>query len=232
MSKCIKTKPIIIFISILICLSSLLSACSQMPFEHTDSNGQDGQSKESANETTLSSELRIKELEAKIITLLQSQEISETERKKEISALKAELDALKKKESDKINETSAESEKSKIFSYTLNGYKATITSINTNEESISIPAVIDGHAVTAIGSEVLTSSKVKRIVLEDGIEVLDWFAFKGCPSLSSVSIPASVISIGYGAFDGSSKSLIIECKKDSFAMKYAQSYGIKYDIKA
>jgi hypothetical protein len=25
--------------------------------------------------------------------------------------------------------------------------------------------------------------------------------------------------------------LIIECKKDSFAMKYAQSYGIKYEIK-
>ena len=228
MNKNTKTKPIIIFISLLVCISSLLSACSHIPLDNSDIDKND---KESSNETDISPEIRIKELETKIITLLQNQEISENERKKEISALKAELDVLKKKESDKSNETSTEKKEPKIFNYSLNGYKATITSINTDEESISIPAVIDGHAVTAIGSEALASSKIKRIVLEDGIESLDWFAFKGCPALSSVTIPASVTSIGYGAFDGSSKSLIIECKKDSFAMKYAQSYGIKYDIK-
>ena len=228
MNKNTKTKPIIIFISLLVCISSLFSACSHIPLDNSDIDKND---KESSNETDISPEIRIKELETKIITLLQNQEISENERKKEISALKAELDVLKKKESDKSNETSTEKQEPKIFNYTLNGYKATITSINTDEESISIPAVIDGHAVTAIGSEALASSKIKRIVLEDGIESLDWFAFKGCPALSSVTIPASVTSIGYGAFDGSSKSLIIECKKDSFAMKYAQSYGIKYDIK-
>ena len=218
-----KKKPLIIVLSLFICLSSALSSCNYIPDE-------------SGNETTLpstsnSTETRIKELEAQIITLLQSQQISESERKKEISALKAELDALKKKESDKSSGNATESEAPKIFKYTLNGYKATITSINTDEESISIPAVIDGHAVVAIGSEALTSNKVKRIVLEDGIESLDWFAFKGCPSLTSVSIPTSITSIGYGAFDGSSKALIIECKKDSFAMKYAQSYGIKYETK-
>lgn len=227
MNKKAKNAPIIIFISILLCIASSLSACSHFPLDNSDNSdqsiGSDGNS--------ISSELRIKELEAQIIKLLQNQEISETERKKEISALKAELDALKKKESDKSNETSTESNAPKIFNYTLNGYKATITSINTDEESISIPSVIDGHAVTAIGSEVLTSTKIKRIVLEEGIETLDWFAFKGCPSLSYVSIPSSVTSIGYGAFDGSSKALIIECKKNSFAMKYAQSYGIKYDAK-
>ena len=227
MNKKAKSAPIIIFISILLCIASSFSACSHFPLDNSDSSdqsiGSDGNS--------ISSELRIKELEAQIIKLLQNQEISETERKKEISALKAELDALKKKESDKSNETSTESNAPKIFNYTLNGYKATITSINTDEESISIPSVIDGHAVTAIGSEVLTSTKIKRIVLEEGIETLDWFAFKGCPSLSYVSIPSSVTSIGYGAFDGSSKALIIECKKNSFAMKYAQSYGIKYDAK-
>ena len=228
MNKNTKTKPIIIFISLLVCISSLFSACSHIPLDNSDIDKND---KESSNETDISPEIRIKELETKIITLLQNQEISENERKKEISALKAELDVLKKKESDKSNETSTEKKEPKIFNYSLNGYKATITSINTDEESISIPAVIDGHAVTAIGSEALASSKIKRIVLEDGIESLDWFAFKGCPALSSVTIPASVTSIGYGAFDGSSKSLVIECKKDSFAMKYAQSYGIKYDIK-
>lgn len=218
-----RKKPLIIILSLFICLSSALSSCDYIPDDSEKETNQQIPSN--------STETRIKELEAQIITLLQSQQISESERKKEISALKAELDALKKKESNKASESATESEAPKIFKYTLNGYKATITSISTDEESISIPSVIDGHAVIAIGSEALSSNKIKRIVFEDGIESLDWFAFKGCPSLTSVSIPASVTSIGYGAFDGSSKSLIIECKKDSFAMKYAQSYGIKYEIK-
>ena len=218
-----KKKPAIIILSLFICLSSALSSCSYIP--------SDIQSNDTQQSTANSTDAKIKELEAQIITLLQSQQISESERKKEISTLKAELDALKRKDNDNSSESESESELPKIFNYTLNGYKATITAINTDKESISIPAVIDGHAVVAIGSGAINSSKIKRIVLEDGIETLDWFAFKGCTSLSSIYIPASVTSIGYGAFDGAPKSLTVECEKNSFATRYAQSYGIKYETK-
>lgn len=221
-----KKKTLFIIIAILISLSTALSSCGYIP--SSDGNVQHQDSQESSQNST---DKRIKELEAQIITLLQSQQISESERKKEISVLKAELEALKKKESLESTDTATESIEPKIFDYTLNGYKATITLINTDKESISIPSVIDGHAVVGIGSEAFASKKVKRIVLEDGIEYLDWFAFKGCSSLNSISIPESITSIGYGAFDGAPKSLTIECKKDSFAMKYAQSYGIKYTVK-
>ena len=219
-----KKRPIIIILSLFICIASTLSSCNYFSSieEQTDI---------SQNETAISTNERIKELEAQIIALLQSQQISESERKQEISVLKAELDSLKKKESENATINSTDETASKIFNYTLNGYKATITSINTDVENISIPSVIDGHAVTTIGSEALKSSKIKRIVLEDGIEALDWFAFKDCSSLSYIYIPKSVNSIGYGAFDGAPKSLTIECEKDSFAMKYAQSYGLKYQTK-
>ena len=223
-----KKKSLKLMPSLLICLLCLSSSLSSCAYKSTDFS--DSPNETSQQSTTNLTDARIKELEAQIISLLQSQQISESERKQEISILKAELDALKKKDFESSSDTTTESDSPKIFNYTLNGYRLTINSINTDEESISIPSVIDGHAVIAIGSEALSSKSVTRIVLENGIESLDWFAFKGCTSLSTISIPESVTSIGYGAFDGASKSLTIECKKDSFAMKYAQSYGIKYTL--
>ncbi len=221
-----KNKAIFPAIALIVSLSASLISCADMPYD-----GIQNQSESLHQSSASSTDTKIKELEAQIITLLQSQKISESERKKEISALKAELDTLKKKESDKATDVATESDAPKPFTYTLNGYKATVTSIKSDGESILIPSVIDGHAVVAIGSEALSSKSVKRIVLENGIESLDWFAFKGCSSLTSISIPKSVTSIGYGAFDGAPKSLTVECEKDSFALKYAQSYGIKYSIK-
>lgn len=220
-----KFKSFIIILSLIICITSALSSCSYInPSKEPDEEG--------IGETEKSNAVKIKELEAQIITLLQSQQLSETERKKEISLLKAELERLKEQSKETENETDAEINEPRIFDYTLDGYRATITKINTDGESIIIPSVIDGHAVVSIGSSALASKTVKRIVLANGIESLDWFAFKNCPSLSFISIPPSVTSIGYGAFDGVPKSFTIECEKDSFAMKYAQSYGIKYETKA
>ena len=155
-----KKSSIVIILSLFICISSMFSSCNYFPTEN--------QTDTSQNETAISTNERIKELEAQILALLQSQQISESERKQEISVLKAELDSLKKSESENSSNKATDETAPKIFNYTLNGYKVTITSINTDEESISIPSIIDGHAVTAIGSEVIKSSKIKRIVLEDG----------------------------------------------------------------
>lgn len=219
-----KKKNFIIILSILLCVSLSFSSCGIL-------SSNEEQKDESLQAQPQGNETRIKELEAQIITLLQSQEISESERKKEISALKAEIESLKNQSSSKESSSQSETEPPSIFKYTLNGYKATITSINTDEESIVIPSVIDGHAVVAIGSNVMASKKVKRIVLSEGIESLDWFAFKDCSLLTFISIPSSVSSIGYGSFDGAAKGLTIECEKDSFAEKYAQSYGFNYESK-
>lgn len=223
-----KKKSIIIILSAVIVLSTILSACSFGALGQNPS-GTDAPSSPSESEA----EARIKELEAKIVALMQNQQISESESQKEINALKAELEALKNKKDENVTdspEKPSETDSHSAFRYTLVNGLATITSIVTDEENIVIPSVIDGYRVNAIGTEALSSGKVKSITISAGVEKLDWFAFKNCPSLSSVSIPDSVSSIGYGAFDNSSASLIIRCSRDSFAHRYAQSYGLTYDI--
>ena len=223
-----KKKSIIIILSAVIVLSTILSACS-LGVLGKDPSGTDAATTPTGNE----SEARIKELEAKIVALIQNQQISDSESQKQINALKAELEALKnKKDEDATDSTEkpSDTDSQSAFRYTLVNGLATITSIVTDEENIVIPSVIDGYRVNAIGTEALSSGAVKSITISAGVEKLDWFAFKNCPALSSVSIPDSVSSIGYGAFDNASASLIIRCTRDSFAHRYAQSYGLTYDI--
>ena len=191
-----------------------------------------------------SDSVKIKELEEKILTLIQDQKLNEEERRKEINKLSLELEKLKaesKKETSIPHATESNKESSSnaetlpqnntpTFKYMLDGGRAVITEISVKEETVIIPSSIDGYSVYSIGSEALTSKDVTDVIISDGIEKLDWFAFKNCISLSTVTIPDSVISIGYGAFDNAHQSFTIICSKNSFAHLYAQSYGLTYDI--
>ena len=226
-----KRKIIIILSSILI-TAALISSCARTGSPSNPSNS------ESESTAPTATQDRIAELEAKLLTLIQNQELSDTERKKEIDALTKELEKLKatsegtplESESDESSESDEDASPANTFKYTLDGNRAIITEITTVSDSVSIPATIDGYAVYSIGTEALSSKTVKSVIISNGIEKLDWFAFRNCISLSSITIPTSVTSIGYGAFDNVSKSFTIKCQKDSFAHQYAQSYGLTYDI--
>ena len=225
-----KRKIIIILSSILI-VTALISSCARTGSPSSSSD--DGESSDGT-----SSQDRISELEAKLLTLIQNQELSDTERKKEIDALTKELEKLKstsssnkaENESEENSESEQDTAPANTFKYTLDGNRAIITEITTVSDSVNIPSTIDGYQVYSIGTEALSSKTVKTVVISNGIEKLDWFAFRNCISLSSITVPSSVTSIGYGAFDNVSKGFTIKCVKDSFAHQYAQSYGLTYDI--
>lgn len=231
-------RKIIIILSSVLTVAAITASCAR-----TNSPSSQPSENSTASDTQ-STQDRISELEAKILTLIQNQQLSDTERKKEIDALNAELERLKstahaKPTESERNESNSESESEEsesdttpanTFKYMLDGNRAIITEITTVSDNVKIPSAIDGYQVYSIGSEALSSKTVKSVVISEGIEKLDWFAFRNCISLSSITVPSSVVSIGYGAFDNVSKSLTIKCQKDSFAHRYAQSYGLTYDI--
>ena len=78
----------------------------------------------------------------------------------------------------------------------------------------SVKTVADGACVGCHMSGLICS----------GVTTIEAAAFADCSSLSSAMLPASVTSIGSGAFNGSS-DLVIYCKAGSYAEEYARSAG-------
>jgi hypothetical protein len=114
------------------------------------------------------------------------------------------------------------------FEYIKNDDGITITKYNGKQTSVQIPSYIEQMPIVKIGEYAFADSKVKSISIPSTCEEIGWFAFYGCYALTTVHISNSVEIIGYGAFDLCSKSLTIYCEKNSYANKYAQSFGISY----
>lgn len=112
------------------------------------------------------------------------------------------------------------------FTYELNDRGVTLTGWNRDGKTLEIPQTINGRTVTAIGDGAFRGKALECVTLPDGILTVGWFAFSGCYRLVSVTVPATVGSIGYGAFEHCDASLRMICPSDSYAAQYAKSYGI------
>jgi len=188
----------------------------------------------------------IRDLENQIIELQQNQYISDTESRKELERLQSLLAELKEQaaadtSTSSPDRPSADSSQnsptgnlppadSAAFRYTVQEDQVTITEYTGDDTYLVIPSMIDGKSVTAIADSAFRSNTLKTVIIPNGVAKIGWFAFQECPALISITIPSSVESIGYSAFSSLSNKLTIYCHSNSFAQKYAQSYGLSYAI--
>ena len=226
-----KKRTFAILFSLLLIASCVFASCNanKKIFEE--------QTQDTSSDSASTYETMIRDLENKIIELQQNQYISKSEQQAEITRLQNLLSELKKEQSsnttlpDTNQPSSGNDNKSEPkFLYTQDGNTAIITGYTGDDTHLVIPAIIDGYTVTAISDSAFASDSLQSVIITNGISKIGWFAFSDCSSLSSITIPSSVSSIGYSAFSSEPSAITIYCHSDSFAQKYAQSYGLSYAV--
>lgn len=143
----------------------------------------------------------------------------------ELEALIAELESASDQNRGDGEQNQAPSIES-LYTYTISGEGAIITSYLGVDSLAEIPPEIDDVPVVAIGENAFRNSSVEQVVIPEGVKQVDWFAFYGSYRLRSVILPSSVINIEYGAFELCSSALKFTCPSNSYAARYAASYGI------
>lgn len=176
-------------------------------------------------------EQMVRELQDEILTLKQQHYVETFAYEQTIASLEAKLSVLDtdvsaKPEQPEDNQTDAPT--ISVFTYEINGGTATLTSYTGSQTEVMIPAEIDGYAVTALGDNLFQDSKVTSVTLPASVTSIGWFAFYGCASLQTVTMGEAVSTIGYAAFDGCPKALTICGTAGSYAERYAASYGLQF----
>ena len=183
-----------------------------------------------ADEVFLGNEVKssVDALEDKISIVVSQQNKENAEYRLELDNLRLELNKFKnEKETDALTDMATEDVSEKFLYDIVDGH-AIISGYTGSDTYIVIPSHIDGYEVIKIGEGAFAGTKITTLIISEGIREIDWFSFYACPMLTSVTLPKSLSSIGYGAFDGASSKLTIYCYSDSYAHNFAKSYGISH----
>ena len=87
------------------------------------------------------------------------------------------------------------------FQYTTNNGTVTITGYTGAGGDVIIPSTIAGLPVTSIGSSAFfLGTSITSVTIPDSVMSIGDSAFSACHSLTNVTIPNSVATIGAGAF--------------------------------
>ena len=76
-----------------------------------------------------------------------------------------------------------------------------IVNYRGSDAIVNIPSLNNGKKTVAIGINAFKNkTTVRRIIVPEGVQIIDDFAFSGCVNLESVILPHSLISLGYETF--------------------------------
>lgn len=82
------------------------------------------------------------------------------------------------------------------FTYTKSDNGLVITGYTGEKtDTLTIPATLDGQAVYSIGNEAFMYKAFKTVIISEGIKVLEDACFQYCQSLSSISLPDSLVKL-------------------------------------
>lgn len=106
---------------------------------------------------------------------------------------------------------------------------AELTNYTAYAEFLTVPAQIDGHAVTSIGSEAFINSEfLSSIILPDCLTTIGIDAFCGCSFHTSITLPNSLTTIGNWAFKSCPVSLNFTAVRGSWAESWCKENGKNY----
>ena len=117
------------------------------------------------------------------------------------------------------------------YTYELKNNFAILTAYKGSAEHVVVPGAVDGYMVIALADRTFAESGVRSVTLPETIESIGWFTFYGCENLEKVTLPAKLSSIGYASFDGCASALCLYVYEDSYAEKFANSFGLNCQMR-
>ena len=117
-----------------------------------------------------------------------------------------------------------------FYTYTITDGKATVKSCNTSlRGQVTVPSLLGGYPVTCIGSYAFDGcASITSLTIPDSVTEIQMYAFENCSALESVHIPRSVTVIGGDAFNNCTNLNGIWVDKANTVYS-SDSFGVLYN---